>query len=89
MIKRLYQRFKVSSARGWMIIGAMLGICALPCPECGTPLIFHGWPIAGLVLAVRALKKHYQEKKQVVSETVPSEQGLPISACHHESHWDG
>jgi len=60
MIQRLYQHIKGSSIKGWMIIVGALGISALPCPECGTPLIFHVWPIAGLVLLARALKKRYQ-----------------------------
>jgi hypothetical protein len=44
----------------------MLGVGALPCPDCGTPMIFHIWPIAGLVLAVRAIKKRYREEEQFI-----------------------
>ena len=68
MIQRLYQHIKGSSIKGWMIIVGALGISALPCPECGTPLIFHVWPIAGLVLLARALKKRYQGQDLLLSD---------------------
>lgn len=60
MFTRLYRSFKNFSIKGWMIIGGVLGITALPCPECGTPLILHIWPIAIPILMVRLLKKRYK-----------------------------
>jgi hypothetical protein len=81
MTRRMYKRLAKSTAKWWLIIGGLLGVGALPCPECGTPMIFHVWPIVGLVLAVRVLKKRYQEEdQQAVSKIVPTEPGLPASA---------
>jgi hypothetical protein len=73
MIKRLYQCFKGTSIKGWMIIGGLLGISALPCPECGTPLILHIWPLALPILVVRALKKRYQDKNSIASDIISSD----------------
>ena len=69
-------------------MGSLLGVGMLPCPECGTPLIFHVWPIAGLVLVVRIMRKRYQEKEQVGSETAPAEPGIRVSANHHDDRCD-
>jgi hypothetical protein len=86
MIQRMYQRFKGSSIRVWMIIGGALGISALPCPECGTPLIFHIWPIALPILAVRALKKRYKEEKAIDSATNSTEMELLNPVCVREEN---
>jgi hypothetical protein len=61
MIRRMYKRLTTSTARGWLLVGALLGVGALPCPECGAPMILHFWPIAGLVLVVQALKRRYRD----------------------------
>ena len=80
MIRRMYQRLTTSTTKGLIVMGAMLGVGVLPCPECGTPMIFHFWPIAGLVLTAQAIKKHYREKGQVISEIAPTEPRPPASA---------
>ena len=80
MIRRMYKRLTRSTAKWWLIMGSLLGIGMLPCPECGTPMILHIWPIAGIVLVVQAMKKRAQEKEQVCSETAPAEPGPPASA---------
>jgi hypothetical protein len=86
MIQRVYQRFKGSSIRVWMIIGGALGISALPCPECGTPLIFHIWPVALPILALRLLKKRYKEEKPLDSSTNSNEMELLQPGCAHEEN---
>jgi len=60
VIKRMYKRLTSATARGWLLVGALLGAGALPCPECGAPMIFHFWPVAGLVLVVQTLKRRYR-----------------------------
>ena len=42
--------------------GQRVGLGTLPCPECGAPMIFHFWPVAGLVLVVQTLKRRYPDK---------------------------
>jgi len=63
MIRRMYKRLTTSTARWWLLAGALLGASALPCPECGAPMIFHFGPIAGMVLVVRALKKRHRQEQ--------------------------
>jgi hypothetical protein len=48
---------KNSPLLSWTFIVALLGAGALPCPECGTPLIWHLWPLAGLLLVARGLAR--------------------------------
>ncbi len=73
MIRRMYKRLTRSTAKWWLIMGSLLGVSMLPCPECGTPMIFHIWPLAGIVLVVQAMKKRAQKEEQVCSETAPAE----------------
>jgi len=85
MIRRMYQRLTTSTAKGWFLLGAMLGVGVLPCPECGAPMIFHFWPFAGLVLVVQVLKKRYRgEDQQAVSKITPTEAGSPASCVDNE-----
>jgi hypothetical protein len=37
----------------WGVIAALLGVGALPCPDCGMPMAWHLWPLALLILAGR------------------------------------
>jgi hypothetical protein len=69
----MYQSLKGSSMRVWMVIVGALGISILPCPECGTPIILHVWPIALPILAVRAMKKRYKAGKAIDSATSSTE----------------
>jgi len=73
MIRRMYKRLTKSTAKWWLIMGSLLGVGMLPCPECGTPFILHIWPLAGIVLVVQAMKKRIQKKEQVCSKTAPAE----------------
>jgi len=57
MIQHMRERLASSTARWWLSAAAVLGAGLLPCPECGTPLIFHFWPVAVLLLFIRALKR--------------------------------
>jgi len=88
MIRRMYKRLTRFKTKWWLITGSLLGVGMLPCPECGTPLIFHVWPIAGLVLVARMMRKRYQEKEQVGSETASAEPGIRVSANHHDDRCD-
>jgi hypothetical protein len=61
-LRRIWERFTGATARWWLLTAALLGVGMLPCPECGAPVILHIWPIAGLLLVVRALKRRYRDK---------------------------
>jgi hypothetical protein len=56
MIAEIKKRFTSSAVKGMLLAGAFLGVGALPCPDCGTPLIFHIWPIAGLLVVVQGIR---------------------------------
>lgn len=62
MIKRMYKQLTGAATRGWLLVGGLLGVGALPCPECGAPMIFHFWPIAGVALVFQVLKRRYGDK---------------------------
>ncbi len=57
MIQRFYRRLKNASVKSWLTAGGWLTVGLLPCPDCGTPMVFHIWPIVGMVLIARAAKK--------------------------------
>jgi len=65
MVKRTRERFSASAGQPWLALGTFLGIGMLPRPECGTPMIFHIWPVVGLVAVVQALKHRHPEKRPV------------------------
>ncbi len=56
LIAGIRKRFTASVVKGMLLVGAFLGVGALPCPDCGTPLIFHIWPIAGLLVVVQGIR---------------------------------
>jgi len=72
MTGRMYKRLARSKAKWWLMLGGFLGAGMLPCPECGTPIIFHVWPLAGMVLVAQAIKKRAQKAEQDRSETTPA-----------------
>lgn len=45
-------RRRWAALRPWCAVAGLLGAGLLPCPECGSPMAIHFWPIA-LGLAVR------------------------------------
>jgi len=61
------KRLLTSAGQLWLALAAFLGIGMLPCPECGTPMILHLWPLAGLIAIVQALRQRYKEKAAGVS----------------------
>jgi hypothetical protein len=80
MFHRFYMRLKGFSIKKWMAIGGWLGFSLLPCPDCGTPLILHIWPIAIPFLLIRAIgKKHKNNLNDL--EISPSPDGFSAS-CH-------
>lgn len=90
MIRSIHQQLTRSKAKWWLMMGSLLGVGMLPCPECGTPMILHVWPLAGIVLIVQAMKKRSPKEERVGSETAPVEPGTQVSAGHHEDgcDWD-
>jgi hypothetical protein len=61
VISRIGKRFTASTVKGMLMVGAFLGVGALPCPDCGTPMIFHIWPIAGLLVVAQVIRKRKGE----------------------------
>lgn len=48
-------RDKKQAAAQWAIIGLLLATGAVPCPECGSPLALHIWPLLTMLLVARGL----------------------------------
>jgi hypothetical protein len=46
---------KKRSAEWWAVFGALLAASAVPCPECGGPLVLHIWPLVALLIIARAI----------------------------------
>lgn len=65
-------------------MGGMVGIALMPCPECGTPMIFHAWPLVGLVLIARSMKNRLRGTGSVGPAARPADTLALISAEHSE-----
>jgi hypothetical protein len=52
------QETQKRSPNWWAVFGALLVAIAVPCPECGGPLVLHIWPLVALLIAARALAGH-------------------------------
>ena len=75
------KRLSHSAVRLWLAAGGLLGVGLMPCPECGTPMIFHVWPLAGLVLVARAMRKRAQKREAAYAEEMhPSPALLAVFA---------
>jgi hypothetical protein len=74
-LRRIWERLTGSTARWWVATAALLGVGMLPCPECGAPVILHIWPIAGLLLIVRVLRRRYRNASPTEDEAEPQLNG--------------
>jgi hypothetical protein len=77
---RAWKRLTGATARGWLLVGTLLGVGALPCPECGAPMICHFWPIAGFLLVVQVLKRRHGGVSPAEDEEQKGEQ----KRCDHD-----
>jgi hypothetical protein len=71
VISRIGKRLTASTVKGMLMVGAFLGVGALPCPDCGTPMIFHIWPIAGLLVVVQVIRKRKGEEHKLPDPMIP------------------
>ena len=62
MISRIIKRFSAPTVKSMLFIGSILGIGALPCPDCGAPMIFHIWPIAGVLVFAQIIRKRNRKE---------------------------
>jgi len=62
LISSIRKRLTASTVKGILLVGAFLGVGALPCPDCGAPMIFHIWPIAGLLVVAQVFRKRKGEE---------------------------
>jgi hypothetical protein len=71
-------------SKNLLIAGMCLGVGALPCPDCGTPIIFHIWPIAGLMVIVQFIRKrNSNERTSEGSRNLPAPLGIPSNEGEH------
>jgi hypothetical protein len=75
----------------WLGVVGLVGLGLLPCPDCGTPMILHFWPIA-LVLTYRnIIKKKYQESNIIhyeLKDTDSYDNGVHEIICQNNEHND-
>lgn len=48
----------------WVTAGVLLVVSILPCPECGTPLALHIWPLLPLFAFIRAARRRRADDGQ-------------------------
>ncbi|MFN3762954.1 MAG: hypothetical protein ACK4WK_07120 [Anaerolineae bacterium] len=72
MIERVRKRLAASTAKWWLSVAALLGAGMLPCPDCGAPMILHFWPLAVMMLALRAMKRRYREEPPAPDQKLES-----------------
>ena len=56
-VRRAWKQLRGAVTRGWLVVGALVGMGMLPCPDCGGPMIIHYWPIAALAVALQTLRR--------------------------------
>jgi len=69
MKSRVLNKLTTAIIKRLMPFVAILGIGMAPCPDCGTPMILHFWPLAGLLLLSQTLRKRQQKTTQTNYET--------------------
>jgi hypothetical protein len=55
------QKQPIARLASWAGVAGVFGLGFLPCPGCGAPMLWHLWPVAG-VLALHTL--HVERKKK-------------------------
>jgi len=76
------------TAKLWLTMAGFVGVAAMPCPECGTPMILHVWPLVGLVLVARAVKNRRRTTGEIDPEIMPAEDAPPVSSGFREGRCD-
>ena len=87
MIRRMYKRLTKSTAKFWLAAVGLLAVSFLPCPECGTPMIFHAWPLVGFVLLARSIRKHAQRKGPMDSDVSPQNLETSCKELHEKKEY--
>ncbi len=67
-VQRAWQKLRGALTRGWLLVGALVGVGILPCPDCGGPMIVHYWPIAALAVAFQTLRRRRRGKMSTEEE---------------------
>jgi len=68
-VSTLQQELARRSTSWWVVIGALLAMGTVPCPECGGPMVLHTWPLAGLLILARALNRRKSRGQQAMQNT--------------------
>ncbi len=80
LAERLRRAAEKCSASEWVVIGALLATGAVPCPECGGPMVLHTWPLAGLLILARALKRRKSRGQKAMQNSAPD--SAAGTSCH-------
>jgi hypothetical protein len=68
----LDQKNKERPFTRWVMVVALLGAGATPCPECGMPLAVHLWPLALLLVVARVVAD--RARPRLDDQTAPEQQ---------------
>ncbi len=60
---------KRKAFRFLLVMSGLLGIGILPCPDCGSPMIVHLWPLA-LLYSLRHFLHHHREKTRFLLDDI-------------------
>ena len=70
-------RLKKRFWKRWGKVGLLLGVGLLPCPDCGTPLVVHHWPLALLVTVSSIVRSRVDgHRVREKRERIPHDQEL-------------
>lgn len=69
--ERFRQMTRRQSASWWAVIGVLLATGAVPCPECGGPMVLHTWPLVGLLILARALNRRKSRNQKAMQNNAP------------------
>ena len=56
-MKAIIKNISATTIKLIILIGGIIGVGILPCSDCGAPIIFHIWPIAGLLAIAQMIRR--------------------------------
>lgn len=77
MRRSVFARIRWAILRPWLGVAGLLGVGALPCPDCGAPMIAHLWLPAVLLALRNILRQRNIRQEQTLIQAKNSPPPLP------------